>query len=495
MPLPLILGIGAAIAGAAGIGVGSYGIGMMIGSGMSVKEAKERNERNIRNMEEKQKNCISAMDKLGEKEVDILKSFEKFQNYIEQIRNRPSFKEIQVDNATIPEYNPDAIKSASIGALAVASSLGSAAVGTAGGIAASGAVYAIATTGVASTGAAISGLSGAAATNATLAAIGGGSLAAGGLGVAGGTAILGAATLGIGLLVGGAIMGLTGNKISEQADEATAQVVENEKKINKVVEYLNNLKTLADEYFVSLDRVDKIYQKYLIRLAGTLANKTDWRQFTETEKRNTKILVTSVTVLYHMCKVQLVKQASEQSDSVLNGKSYYITPLCASNNVLDVSGASSNNGTNIQSYKNCKASNQRFITEQASDGYFVLRDEHSGKVLDVDYGIAENGRRIQLWEFNGSPAQLWKLLPAENGHFNICSKINENYCIDIPNATSDSGVAVHLWKRNGTNAQNFEFVMSESDSNHADDTLNTINYSDAKEAQQKADAFTNTIAA
>lgn len=148
-------------------------------------------------------------------------------------------------------------------------------------------------------------------------------------------------------------------------------------------------------------------------------------------------------------------------------------------------GASSNNGTNIQSYKNCKASNQRFITEQASDGYFVLRDEHSGKVLDVDYGIAENGRRIQLW----------KLLPAENGHFNICSKINENYCIDIPNATSDSGVAVHLWTRNGTNAQNFEFVMSESDSNHADDTLNTINYSDAKQAQQKADAFTNTIAA
>ncbi len=49
----------------------------------------------------------------------------------------------------------------------------------------------VASLGTASTGTAISALSGAAATKATIAWLGGGALAAGGLGIAGGTAVLG----------------------------------------------------------------------------------------------------------------------------------------------------------------------------------------------------------------------------------------------------------------------------------------------------------------
>ena len=54
----------------------------------------------------------------------------------------------------------------------------------------------VATVGTASTGTAISSLSGVAATNATLAWLGGGTLAAGGLGMAGGAIVLGAICIG-----------------------------------------------------------------------------------------------------------------------------------------------------------------------------------------------------------------------------------------------------------------------------------------------------------
>lgn len=54
----------------------------------------------------------------------------------------------------------------------------------------------VASLGTASTGTAISTLSGVAATKATLAWLGGGALAAGGLGVAGGAVVLGAITVG-----------------------------------------------------------------------------------------------------------------------------------------------------------------------------------------------------------------------------------------------------------------------------------------------------------
>ena len=67
----------------------------------------------------------------------------------------------------------------------------------AGGLAAPAAVYAAAASlGTASTGTAISALSGAVATKATLAWLGGGALAAGGLGVAGGAVVLGAVGVG-----------------------------------------------------------------------------------------------------------------------------------------------------------------------------------------------------------------------------------------------------------------------------------------------------------
>jgi transcriptional regulator with XRE-family HTH domain len=73
----------------------------------------------------------------------------------------------------------------------LAGGAGGAAAGAAvGGAAAYGTFVAVASFGTASTGAAISGLTGVAATNATLALLGGGTLAAGGAGVAGGTMVL-----------------------------------------------------------------------------------------------------------------------------------------------------------------------------------------------------------------------------------------------------------------------------------------------------------------
>lgn len=78
--------------------------------------------------------------------------------------------------------------------------------------------------GVASTGTAISGLSGAAATNATLAWLGGGSLAAGGGGMALGSVILGGLTVGPALAVGGFMLASEGEKALTKAQDYEAQV-------------------------------------------------------------------------------------------------------------------------------------------------------------------------------------------------------------------------------------------------------------------------------
>ena len=89
----------------------------------------------------------------------------------------------------------------------------------------------------ASTGAAISGLSGAAATSATLAAIGGGSLAAGGFGIAGGTAMLtGIVALPVIAAVAGAVLASGGRILEKQRSvEAKIEQAETDFEVNEAI--------------------------------------------------------------------------------------------------------------------------------------------------------------------------------------------------------------------------------------------------------------------
>jgi hypothetical protein len=112
-------------------------------------------------------------------------------------------------------FDPVQWKHASVDAKGVAASIAKAAVGAAGAKAL--ATQLAARVGIASTGAAISGLSGAAARNATLALLGGGALSAGGGGMALGAAALGSLNVGFAVLG----VGFTARKAAAAYDTAT----------------------------------------------------------------------------------------------------------------------------------------------------------------------------------------------------------------------------------------------------------------------------------
>lgn len=112
----------------------------------------------------------------------------------------------------------------------------------------------------ASTGTAISTLSGVAATNTTLAALGGGSLAAGGGGVSLGSTVSGAATLGVGLLVGGAILSFTGSSLVSKADEVWKQMCENEYRIDTICDYMERLQRTSGDYLNTLNNLEEMYE-------------------------------------------------------------------------------------------------------------------------------------------------------------------------------------------------------------------------------------------
>ena len=318
MPIPVILGIAAVVAGLAGVGTGIHGAKKMKDANDTMKSAQSRHEKNMTKFEVATENTTRQMDKLGEFELKILHSFEDFSDLIEKIQNKPEFKEVDIDGVKLPEYDGAKIKEVSVGAGVLLGGLGGAALGTAGGFAAAGATTAaVMALGTASTGTAIASLSGAALTNATLAALGGGAIAAGGGGIALGTTILGATTLGVGLLVGGVIFNITGGKLSQKADEAYDQMKSAEKKINKACEYLNELEDISKEYYLALTNVNRLFEEKLqiLKFVVNTQKKRNWNEFSDIEKNQTQNLVLLVGLLFKMCQVSLVLKSENNEET------------------------------------------------------------------------------------------------------------------------------------------------------------------------------------
>lgn len=318
MPLPLALLVAAGIAGVGGVGAGVHGAVKMKDANDTISAANSRHERNLGKFKEKNEKVSGKMDDLGKAELNLLSSFKDFADLFEKIQNRPEFKAYSKENIKLPEYNGEELKKVSVGAGVLVGGLGGAALGTAGGFAAAGATTAaVMALGTASTGTAIASLSGAAATNATLAALGGGAIAAGGGGIALGTTVLGAATLGVGLLVGGIIFNITGSSLSDKADEAWRQMKKAEEQINVVCDYLDELGAVANGYLTTLNKVDKIYRVKLKALNNivNVDKKTDWNSFSDAEKKVVENTVLLVQLLYKMCQVKLVIPAKTEGEA------------------------------------------------------------------------------------------------------------------------------------------------------------------------------------
>jgi len=318
MPLPFIIGLGAAIAGATGVGSGIHGAAKMKEAKDTMESAEYHDKKNRAHFEEQSEITTLDMDNLGKRELGILKSFERFSETIDKIQNKPEFKAYHKEGVSIPGYNAEELKEVSIGAGVLLGGIGGAALGTAGGFAAAGATtVAVMALGTASTGTAIATLSGAAATNATIAAIGGGAIAAGGGGIALGTTLLGAATLGVGFLVGGVIFNKTGSSLSDKADEAWSQMRKAEKEINKICTYLQELSSTAIKFDKALSTVDDVYLLHLNKLIDIVEvqNKRDWNIFTREEKLITKNTTLLVNLLFNMGKVQLVLDSEDEAET------------------------------------------------------------------------------------------------------------------------------------------------------------------------------------
>lgn len=184
-------------------------------------------------------------------------------------------------------------------------------------------------------------------------------------------------------------------------------------------------------------------------------------------KKFNKIL--SIALLFLI--VTIIYAIPVKADTVYSGHVYKIMSL--SNSIyLDVEGNASANGTNIQVYKANATNAQRFYIEKVctdSNGTEWYKIQNlNGKVLDVTNGSTASNTNVQLYEWNGSDAQLWSFANNAQG-YRIISKLGNYLDVDGNN------IQVNKSQVYGTKRQRFAiYQMSNTDPYGYVDSITSI---------------------
>ena len=268
--IPLILGAVALGTAVFGVGAGISGVASMNEANEIGQRAKQRHEDAVSQLQIDWDATKERAQEHGQLQIDVIvRTIGRFVDFVERKvgKAKQSDKEFLEGLEGISIQQLEEYKMATMQAehyltgSAKAVGLMTAGYG--------GAMSLATSVGVASTGTAISGLSGAAAWNATLAWLGGGSLATGGGGMALGSLVLGGITVGPALLIGGFVLGSEGEKALTHARQyeadaniAIAQIDAAKDFLQqlrqRIIELKDLIELLNDRTVLSLNELDSL---------------------------------------------------------------------------------------------------------------------------------------------------------------------------------------------------------------------------------------------
>lgn len=134
---------------------------------------------------------------------------------------------------------------------------------------------------------------------------------------------------------------------------------------------------------------------------------------------------------------------------------------------VDVYGASTTKGANVQLYCVNHTNAQVFYIDLEDTAKWSIRNVYSGMYVDVNGASAERGTNVQQWTQNQTRAQMWRIV--ETGETMTiegvtCSIVKfgsyvtndaDTYYLDVSGAMTTNKTNIHIWNKNGTDAQVF----------------------------------------
>lgn len=143
---------------------------------------------------------------------------------------------------------------------------------------------------------------------------------------------------------------------------------------------------------------------------------------------------------------------------LLSSGTYAIKHSANSSLAIDVKAAGTANGTNIQLYAWNNTGAQKWKITYNSDGTYTVLNAANGKALDVTSAKAVSGTNVQLYTSNNTKAQRWYITDNGEGTFYLESALDRNLVLDVGAASSGSNAKIYT--KNGTANQRFTFMAT-----------------------------------
>lgn len=143
------------------------------------------------------------------------------------------------------------------------------------------------------------------------------------------------------------------------------------------------------------------------------------------------------------------------SSGPISTGTYYITNV-NSGLLLEVAGADTSDGANVQQWSDRGGSNQQWYVEETSDGSYRIENVNSGKVMDVEGASSDDGANVLQWSDDGSDNQRWWIREDGSGEYAI-EAVHSGKVADVEGASTDDGANVLQWTDSGGSNQRWYF--------------------------------------
>ena len=155
-------------------------------------------------------------------------------------------------------------------------------------------------------------------------------------------------------------------------------------------------------------------------------------------------------------------QANEQYTGTIEEGVYMIySALTPTSKVMDIAGASTTNGANVQLYTENYTAAQKFeIKKSNENGWYTIVNVNSGNVFDVESSGTANGTNLQLWSSTNANNQKWKFVDLKNGYYAIQSKLGTY--IHLKDGATGDGNNILMWTGADATNKNCQWMLKKA---------------------------------
>ncbi|MGA7832941.1 MAG: RICIN domain-containing protein, partial [Terracidiphilus sp.] len=144
-----------------------------------------------------------------------------------------------------------------------------------------------------------------------------------------------------------------------------------------------------------------------------------------------------------------------QSYLIANGT--YTIASKNSGEVIDVTGASTTEGTDLEQWALTGNANQQWKLTNLGSNYVSLINVNSGLAMEVYGASTVASTKVDQWPYNSGKNQIWQVVSKGSGYYELINE-NSGQALDVNGDSTTEGAAIDQYTISGNANQLWSFT-------------------------------------